>query len=762
MHYRVRPVHAALLLAFCQPVLAEQNVNKLSEIEIRADKEASSNLPASARLTGKTTTSDTASLLQDIPGAAVYTGGGVSGLPAINGLADDRLRIKVDGMDLIASCPNHMNSPLSYIDPSNLETMKVYSGISPVSAGGDSIGTSIIANTKSLEFAAAGEGTLTKGELGARYRSNGNSQGMNASATIATENFSVSYSGSTAKADNYKAGSDFKTYTTTGVAGHTLARDEVGSTAYESRNHMLTFGMRGGNHLIETKLSYQDIPYELYPNQRMDMLGNEQKRASIRYLGSFDWGSLEARAYHEEVDHFMDFGADKRYWYGQASGPGNTGQTSINGTPCAAPIFGMAGGCAAGMPMYTTGKTDGATLKANIQVSEADLLHVGAELQQYRLQDWWGASGGMMGPNQFLNINDGQRDRKAIFGEWEKQITPQLNSSIGLRFEQVTTDSGMVHGYNQATFPVIPVAGMNNQIIDAANLNNANRKKTDNNWDFTALGHYVANASLDVEFGYAYKTRSPNLYERYSWSTWSMAAVMNNYVGDGNGYVGNLALTPEKSNTLSTTIDWHSPDREWQMKATPFYTHVTDYIDAVRVTNNVNQFNVLSYANQSARLYGLNLSGKMPLGRSEFGRFGFNGLVNYVNGKNLDTNSGLYNIMPLNTKLALTQKAGNWDNALEVIGVRSKDDVSQVRNEVKTPGYGLVNLRTSYNWAKVRLDFGVENVFDRFYTMPLGGAYLGQGRTMSINPPGTDGMFAWGTGVPGMGRSFYAGINMKF
>ena len=33
----------------------------------------------------------------------------VSSLPAIHGLADDRLRIKVDGMDLIASCPNHMN-----------------------------------------------------------------------------------------------------------------------------------------------------------------------------------------------------------------------------------------------------------------------------------------------------------------------------------------------------------------------------------------------------------------------------------------------------------------------------------------------------------------------------------------------------------------------------------------------------------------------------------------------------------------------------
>ncbi len=31
--------------------------------------------------------------------------------------------------------------------------------------------------------------------------------------------------------------------------GHTLDRDEVGSTAYETRNHTLGFAMKGGNHL---------------------------------------------------------------------------------------------------------------------------------------------------------------------------------------------------------------------------------------------------------------------------------------------------------------------------------------------------------------------------------------------------------------------------------------------------------------------------------------------------------------------------------
>ncbi|MDP2265612.1 MAG: TonB-dependent receptor, partial [Thiobacillus sp.] len=42
-------------------------------------------------------TSDTASLLRDVPGMSLYGAGGISSLPVLHGLGDDRLRIKVDG-----------------------------------------------------------------------------------------------------------------------------------------------------------------------------------------------------------------------------------------------------------------------------------------------------------------------------------------------------------------------------------------------------------------------------------------------------------------------------------------------------------------------------------------------------------------------------------------------------------------------------------------------------------------------------------------
>ncbi|MGB5561281.1 MAG: TonB-dependent receptor [Sedimenticolaceae bacterium] len=739
---------AIALIPLTQLVSAEQTL--LSPINVEAQAEEASLLGASTVDNDtlralRPATSDTASLLREVPGVSLNGAGGVSSLPAIRGLADDRLRIKVDGMDLIASCPNHMNPALSYLDPNSVGTLQVFAGITPVSLGGDSIGGTIIADTIAPEFAAPGQERLTKGEAGAFYRSNNDAFGGNVAATFATESFNINYAGAWSQADNYKAGGDFKTSTATGRPGHTLPLDEVGSTAYKTQNQTLGLALKAGDGLIEAKLGYQDMPYQLYPNQRMDMLGNTEKRGSLSYTGEFSWGQLEASGYHENVDHFMDFGDDKRFWYGPESQPPAAAEV---GTPCS-PIGFMT--CAAGMPMYSEGKTTGGALKADITLSPDDLLRIGTELQKYRLDDYWTASGGGMWPGTFQNINDGVRDRTALFAEWEARLNPEWLTLLGIRYEQVKTDAGDVQGYK--TTPPAP----GNQISEAAAFNALDHKKTDNNVDLTALAQYRHDANLDIEFGVARKVRSPNLYERYTWSSWPMAAAMNNFVGDGNGYVGDIDLDPEKASTASATFDWHDEDRGWELRATPYYTYVSDYIDAVKLPGwQADQFNVLQYANQSARLYGIDLSGQMPLANNNWGRWGLKGLVNYTNGKNKDTGDNLYNIMPLNGRFTLTQEKDGWSNGIELVLVDRKDDVNEVRNEVETPGYALVNLRASHSWKQVRVDFGVENLFDKFYSLPTGGAYTGQGSTMQING------IPWGIAVPGMGRSIYAGINVTF
>lgn len=749
-----RTLLATLVSTLAQGVLAEETV--LPSITVTAEplqKEQALNstqVDAHTMQSLRSATSDTASLLKSIPGLNLYGAGGVSSLPVIHGLADDRLRIKVDGMDLISACANHMNPPLSYIDPTSVGSAEVFAGITPVSVGGDSIGGAILVDSADPEFAPAGTGLLQKGEIGAFYRSNGDARGGNLSATLANEKISLTYRGSTAQADDYKAGDDFKPAGLVAAGRGWLDGDEVGSSMYKSTNHSLALAVKNQNHLMELKLGLQDIPYQGWPNQRMDMTGNDSTQVNLRYKGEFDWGGLEARAYRENTRHYMQFGEDKLFWYGS-----NSGAPFPDGAPCP-PTAGM-NGCAAGMPMDTEGKNSGLVLKAELPISGRDLLRVGGEAQRYRLDDWWDPSGKGMWPNTFWNINNGERDRLAAFAEWEAQWNPQWLTQFGLRYEKVDMNSGEVQGYNA------------NYAAESAAFNATDREKTDHNIDLTALARVTLDKSRSLEFGYARKTRSPNLHERYTWSTGGMAMRMVNLAGDGNGYVGNLNLEPEVAHTISTTFDWHDPAQgKWGLKLTPYYTYVNDYIDAQRcVSANANcgaanqtatnAFVYLQFVNQSARMYGLDVSGHYPLAENTpYGDFTATGVVSYVRGSNRTTDDNLYNIMPLNAKLAVVQSTGHWKNTLEVELVDGKDDVSQVRNELETKSYGLLHLRSRYEWKQVGIDFGIENLFDKFYNHPLGGAYTGQGKTMSP----TD--VPWGVPVPGAGRSLYAGVNYKF
>ena len=686
-------------------------------------------------------TSDTATLLDGQPGISLVGAGGVSSLPAIHGMADDRVRVKVNGMDLISGCANHMNPPLSYIDPANVASVNVFAGITPVSVGGDSIGGTIQVNSAAPEFAASGQGTLFTGQAATFYRSNNDARGVSLSATAAGESLSVRYTGSMAEANNYTAGDGFKPAGPAFSGGGWLDADEVGSSYYKSENHELAFGLRNDNHLLELDLGLQHIPYQGFPNQRMDMTENDSDQINLRYLGQYQWGNMETRVYNENTRHKMNFGDDKLYWYGMT-------------------------GNVAGMPMETKGKNTGALVKGDVILSDRDILRVGAEYQRYRLDDWWDPvanAAPMMGPNTFQNINDGQRDRYDLFAEWEARWTPQWTSQLGLRTDTVKTDAGKVQGYSN--MGMMSYGDPNNPASIPGAFNAADRSQTDHNIDLTALARFTPDAGKTFEAGYARKTRSPNLYERYTWSyNNSMVMNMNNWYGDGNGYVGNLDLDPEVAHTFSVTGNWHDAAREdWHFTVAPYYTHVDNYIDAVPCTEvgktcpkRTDGFVNLSLDNQTARLYGVDVSGKMSLAKTgDYGNFNLAGILNYVRGKNLDTDDDLYNIMPLNLTLAFEQSLGNWTNRVEAKLVDAKTHVQDVRKELETSGYGLLNLYSSYEWKQVRFDVGIDNLFDRGYDDPLGGAYVGQGATMGTGVP-------YGTAVPGMGRSINTALTLKF
>ncbi len=695
-------------------------------------------VPAGAIASQAAATSNTAAVLTAIPGAYVSVGGGVSGLPTIHGFADDQLHVTVDGINTIPSCPNHMNPVLSFIDPTQVYSVQAWTGVAPVSVGGDAVGGAIVVNSRPPLFASAGQPLVTTESIGAFFRSNGTGLGASVSLTAASQHYSMSYDGAFATSNNYNAGGAFRNPPLTTTPN--LSSNEVGSTAYQTQNHLATFAYQNEGQLLELKANYQHIPYQLYPNQPMDMLGNEETGLNLRYFGTFGWGDIDSRVYWQHVDHTMNFGDDKQFWYGG----------------------GMMGPLAPGMPMDTMSNTLGNSTKADINLSKIDVLRVGYDLQWYNLNDWWPPSPncnclGGMSPLTFWNINDGQRDRYSPYLEWSRQWTPTVSTVLGARYELVTTDTGPVQGYNALYYGMSSVGTV-------GQFNAMDRARDFNNIDLSALLRYTPNANMEAVLGLSQTGQAPNLYELYAWSPMPMAAAMNNLVGDGNAYVGNPNLKSEIADKVSLDLGWHSADRETEIKFSPYYSYVHNYIDAIQVNMGTivpaaplltNQFVELQYMNENAQIYGFDLSAKAPLAKTAYGDFSVAGLLSDANGKDLSLNTGLYNMMPINGKISLIHKLGGWQGAVEFVAVDAKTDINIERNEMPTPGYTLFNLRGAYNWRNVHFNFGVENLFNRLYYLPLGGAYIGQGMTMGLSAP-------WGTPVPGPGRTFYTGMKVDF
>nr|MBP6683530.1 TonB-dependent receptor [Halioglobus sp.] len=609
MRIQLHPLAAALTVCLAAPAFADQPGVEISEVVVTAraweSTAGAAGLNASDLRHLRAATSDSAALLRGLAGVSLFGAGGVSSMPALRGLGDDRLRVKVDGMDLISACGNHMNPPMSYIDPTSVDTIEVMAGVTPVSQGGDSIGGSILVDSIPPQFAETGDDAIASAEAGSFYRSNGDAMGANLNATAANDSVGIRYSGAYATANNYRAGDGFKAAGPAAEGRGRLAANEVGSTYYETQNQKLGLAARRDNQFIDLEVGYQHIPDQGFPNQRMDMVNNESTQLVLRHSADYSWGEVSSRIFYEETDHEMNFGDDKQFWYRDAPG----------------------------MPMKTQGENSGLATRVEYKLSERDLLRSGAELQLYQLDDWWPPSGSgmMMSPNTFWNIRDGERDRYALFSEWQADWGDQWLTLAGLRYEAVRMNTDDVQGYS----PMYQA--------DAKAFNAQDRKINDDNWDASAQARYTQSQALTWELGLGRSTRSPNLYERYSWSTVGMAMRMVNLAGDGNGYVGNLQLEPEVANTLSIGLDWHDAQvSRWQLVVAPHITYVDDYIDATPCTtmmcnasNAIPGFRYLTFTNDDARLYGVDVSGFRHLGSTEqVGSFRLRAIASYVRGEN--------------------------------------------------------------------------------------------------------------------------------
>ncbi|MCJ2185995.1 TonB-dependent receptor [Novosphingobium beihaiensis] len=712
MFHHTRALRAALLATstlLSTPVFAQDSETPLPTVDVETSGGVTAGQPlAETALSAQDlkdaspTSSDTAKALTAIPGVSVNSGGGFSSMPAIRGLSEQRIKVLVDGQPIDAACPNDMNSPLSYTIPQTIASVSVIPGVAPVSLGGDNIGGVIWVSGPEPRFSTDGTLLLT-GEASAFYRSNGDGFGGAVTLTAASENLSATYTGSYTQADNYKGGGK---------------RGTVRSTEYAKTDHALALAWQNAAGLWEIKGGYHFSPYEGFANQWMDMTSNKSWFVQGRYRGVFDWGNVDLSASYRDTDHKMNFLADKL--------PGD-------------------------MPMNTEVHTFTSAAKFELPLSKRDTVKLGLEYHHQWLNDYWPPVAGsmMMGPGTFVNINKGHRNRIGAYAEWQAQWSDTLSSVVGARFDRVEMNTGDVQPYGTSMMQMADVMAANA-------FNAASHGRNDNNWSDSAIVTWAPVDTLKVELGYAHKVRSPNIYERYTWGRGSMASRMIGWFGDGNGYVGNLALKPERADTVSATLSVALAEGV-SLKISPYYTHVNDYIDAVYLQAFTDMMGMptgfvqLQFANLDAEFYGVEVSGDAVLAGTRENGTMVSASLAWVHGENLSQNLPLYHQMPLNAKLGLTHRAGALELGGEVEWVDRKDRVDPRRNEPETAAYALVNLNAAYRLAGWRLSLEAQNLFDKGYDLPLGGVSLGDFKNTGTLRP-----------VPGRGRSINVGLSTKF
>ena len=654
------------------------------------------------------------SLLNDL-GVDFSAAGGVSNLPILNGLMGDRVKVLVDGADVTAACANHMNPPLSYVSANQITAYHVIAGISAVSAGGDNIAGVISVNTISPQYSQSNELNWHSGYVSAQYNSVNNARKVGVGARIASNTLSFNYQGAFSDAKSYDDGNG----------------NLVLDTLYRVQNHALSAAIRDEKQQFVIKLTHQKIPYQGFANQYMDMTDNTSYGATAQYKRVLENSELEAQLNWHDVKHEMGFFSAEK-----------TGM----------------------MPMNTDARDISSQIKWRLNLDSNSSLLLGQAFYDYRIDDWWSAVEGsaMMGPNDYININNGQRKRIAAFAEFESQINTQLWLNSGIRVEHVNTRADDVQPYNEGmammTMSAMPMQPSNASA--AAAFNSKEHDKSDTVVDISVLLNYQLTHTDELQLGLARKNRAPNLYERYSWGVSNMATTMIGWYGDGNGYIGNQNLEVETAHTISSTYIKSAQNDDWQVSANIWYTNASDYIDADLVRS-FNRFglenttrNILKFTNTDAVLYGVKLDLAANIHQSKaLGNWQLNANITNTRAKRDDTNQPLYQIKPLHTKLAINHQLGRFENTLSWQWNDAKTRVDNNRLENQTDSYNIVNLGSKASWGDLTLSAQVSNLFDEYYQLPLGGvsiAQLKKGESTGFEQ------------LAGQGRSFNIGMSVAF
>lgn len=640
------------------------------------------------------TAPDGAAFLARQPGMALIDNGTLSGQVQMRGLFGERILLRINGQHFASGGPNAMDPVMHYAPMALIDRVEIARGISPV-RDGPGLGGGVNTRLKQAAFGDAGS-LAPQVDITAQYRSVDDSIALGGMAGLANDRWRIGVVGSWEKGDDTR-----------------FPGGRIGSTSFNRAIYGVHAGLSTGPGEFSVEYRRQDTGKSGNPPFSMDIIYFHTDFLRLGFEGEVADGiKLEAHTNYAAVNHRMN-----NYSLRPVASAAATRQSD------------------------TYADTMGADLA--LRFGSADHhLRVGADVE---LTDKGFMLYNPLTPAFFIHpLDHARQSRTGGFVEGRSALG-MVQIELGVRVDKHGAETG------------IPRTGLG---VPAGPTNLAVAfGRTDRDWSGTsvdaALRLWADMDGITPRLTLARKTRAPSLVERFSW----LPTEASGGLADGNIYLGSANLGIEKAWIAELGLDWSS-NRAYA-RPVVFYRQIDDYIQGIpfdatpgildtpveMVSAASGDPTPLRFANVDARIYGADIA----FGAELSGPLRVDGVASYVRGKRRDISDNLYRFAPASARMALSYDTGNWSLSVEGQAVARQSKVSRTNSEAPSKGYALLNFYGHWLLRDgLRIDAGIENLFDKYFLDHLSGYNRITGSDVAV-----------GSRLPGAGRSAFVRLRWE-
>jgi len=681
-------------IAFAGQALADEAPDSINELEvITITNQRHHGLEGmKGYAQGHTSAPDLADWLTSVPGANINSNGPITGIAQYRGLYGDRVAASLDGHPVIGAGPNAMDTPLSYSTPLIVDSMTVYRGIAPVSAGINTLGGAVEVKMRKAET-MNNAATALSGDVQTGYRSNNSAKTLSAVTNIAAGDVAILLYGNSQTGDSMESGDGVE------ISPTDFDKVQLGGDIRYSKN----------DNEIGLSYHYTDTNDSGTPALPMDIEYIESHRITLD--GAFnlsDWQG-EWQLGYIDADHGMT-----NFEMRQNNDPTKYRRNNA------------------------TAETSDFKVKFTQDFDFGELA--------FGVDGYFASHDSVItNPNNMMftvvNFNAVEDNRYGIFTQWQNQFD-HTNVQLGVRFKRAESNASEVS--SSMAMMMNPMGSLAGGLQD--DFNNADREVSDNNVDIALNTQTKISTNVSFSAGLGLKNRAPSYQERYLWTPMEATGGL----ADGHTYIGDINLKSETAYQVDLGLTYQ--DDKVMLAPHVFYQSIDDYIQgtsmgmadmSAKMMANMmaGDTNPLKFTNVDAKLYGFDLNGYYHISE----QIELSTIISYVQGERRDIDDNLYRIAPLNGQINFRYSSDDWMVKTSLVMAAKQDDVSTTNGEQKTSGYGVVNIDAQYfvnNDLAIRL--GVDNILDKNYQNHLGGYNRVKGtETPVMSRLPSEGVSAW-------------------